>query len=161
MLNSTSLILVGLLVIMLSCSAPEANKQPNEGCEKDHPDMDWIIGTWEGADTSNGLVYKEAWTNVSKDHYAGDAETRKDGSVISSEHMEVTMQDGHHCFIVEHGESEPVTFEFTHEDEVSFVCRNDENDFPKQIEYRREGDELVAIISEGGPRIEFRFIKKY
>ena len=80
------------------------------------------------------------------------------GEVVSREHMEISVNEGHHCLIVEHdGSSDAVIFDFTYEDEHSFKCRNNENDYPKQIEYRREGDELVAIISEGGPMLEFRF----
>ena len=145
---------------MLSCSAPEVKGDTattTSSTEFVHPDMDWIQGTWVGGVESEGLVSKEVWTKVSKDLYAGDAETRQDGKVVSTEHMEISTQDGHHCFIVDHGGSAPVVFDFSFEDELGFKCRNEENDFPKQIEYRLEGEELVAVISEGGPTMEFRF----
>ncbi len=119
--------------------------------------MDWIIGTWVGGVDAEGLVSKEVWTKVSEGLYAAEAETEKNGVLVTSEHMEVSVQDGHHCLIVEHGNFDPVVFNFTFEDELSFISRNDENEFPKQIEYRSEGEELVAIISDGAPMMEFRF----
>ena len=124
-----------------------------------HPDMDWIIGTWEGGVVAEGIVSIEVWSKVSADHYAAEAESRHDGNLISKEHMEISILDDHHCLIIEHGGSEPVVFDFISEDDSGFVSRNEENEFPKQIEYELVGDELVATISDGGPKMEFRFKK--
>ena len=144
-------------LLFFSCGSSEAEKVDSAMTEMVHHDMDWILGTWIGGVASEGLESKEVWTKVSEDRYAGDAEMRQNGEVVSTEHMEILVQDGHHCLIVDHDASESVIFEFTAETWTGFVCRNSENDFPKQIEYKREGEELVAVISEGGPRIEFRF----
>jgi hypothetical protein len=143
--------------VLQSCSSPEVKKEINSNSEQVHPAMDWIIGTWVGGVDGEGLESREVWTKVSEDRYAAEAETRKDGEIVTSEHMEISLLDGHHCLIVEHGDADPVIFDFTFEDEHSFICRNNENDFPKQIEYKTEGEELVAIISDGAPMMEFRF----
>ena len=150
-------LLVGLL---FSCSSNDIREQTTSENIGVHPEIDWIIGNWVGGVEEEGLFGGEIWTKVSDDRYAGDAELRNEGQLIPTEHMEISTQDGHHCLIVEHGEAEPVIFDFISADSNGFICRNDENDFPKQIEYRREGEELIAIISDGAPTVEFRFVKQ-
>jgi len=144
-------------LMLLSCAPPAEKTEISSKVELVHPAMDWIIGTWVGGVDSEGLESREVWTKVSEDRYAAEAETKKNGVIVTSEHMEISLQDGHHCLIVEHGDADPVIFNFTFEDEHSFICRNDENDFPKQIEYKNEGEQLVAIISDGAPMMEFHF----
>lgn len=54
-------------------------------------------------------------------------------------------------------EKEPTIFKLTVLANDKFVCINEENDFPKKIEYWKQDDKLNAIISGGGPRILFEF----
>ncbi len=160
MLNQCLKLICGLVVVglFLSCSSSD-KKNTHVKHEIHHADMDWIIGDWVGGIESEGLVSTEKWIKVSDDRYAADAESRVNGELVNKEHMEISTLDGHHCLIVDHDGAEPVVFDFISEDEDGFICRNESNEFPKQIEYRREGNELVAIISDGAPTLEFRFDK--
>jgi hypothetical protein len=57
------------------------------------------------------------------------------------------------------GEKNSTIFRITAMTENGFVCENNQNDFPKKIEYAYNGTNINAVISGGGPEIPFNYIK--
>lgn len=59
--------------------------------------------------------------------------------------------------VVAGDEAKPTIFRLTSIEREQFVCENKENEFPKKIEYKKEGDQIKAKISGGEMEIPFEF----
>jgi hypothetical protein len=70
----------------------------------------------------------------------------------------VTIKDTLHLKVEGINET-PTLFKFTEQNDFSFVCENQQNEFPKKIKYYLENDQLKAIVSSPDFRIEFVFEK--
>lgn len=124
-------------------------------------EMLWLLGDWraDGKDTS----FHESWTEVSPKSFEGTGieRTKADGAVKAEEALRLVEMAGSVYYVskVTHNEW-PVAFRLTGCDDGNYVFENSAHDFPKRLEYRRDGlDRVVVRVSDGGEQgftLDFR-----
>jgi len=125
-------------------------------CQKEKKEMkkpSFLIGDWIRVNDKEGAVTYETWNSNLK----GLGYTLKEKDTTFKEILSiVTIKDS--LFLKVEGINEnPTLFKFTQQTETSFVCENDENEFPKKIKYYLENDQLKAIVAADEFKIEFIF----
>jgi hypothetical protein len=109
----------------------------------------WMSGCWQGEGTSSGST--EAWTNGRIGRMLGLGQTLR-GSRGSFELMQIASSaDGTLVFIAQPGGRPPVSFKATTVEPNRIVFANPAHDEPKTIEYRRDGDRLLAYLDPRPP----------
>ena len=92
-------------------------------------------------------------------NFVGHGVTLQGSDTVFQERMEIVKKDGTLNFkVIVTGEEEPTYFKFTKQSSTSFTCENPANEFPKQIEYKRNGANLKARISAGEQVVDFLFV---
>jgi len=135
---------------------PESAQIPKQLNE----DFSWLLGSWQRINEEEGRQTFEHWKKQSKDEFIGIGCTLKGGDTIWQEAMKLRKLDKNwNLEVTGEGESEPTIFKLTEINNDSFTCENPENEFPKLITYAKTGTGLKAVISGGGPNIEFKFNK--
>ncbi len=115
----------------------------------------FLIGNWKRLnDKPNSQTY-ETWNT----NFTGMGYTKQGEKTTFQETMSiVTINDTLHLK-VEGVNENPTLFKFTSQTDASFVCENQENEFPKKIKYYLENNQLKAIVSNDDFRIDFVFEK--
>lgn len=124
-------------------------------------DLRWLLGSWtaDGARTT----FHESWIEVTPRTFegAGLERARPDGAEKGGEVLRLLEMAGGVYYVskVTHNEL-PVAFRLTACADGNYVFENAAHDFPKRLEYRREGDgRLVVRVSDGGDKgftLDFR-----
>lgn len=124
-------------------------------------DLRWLLGEWtaDGSQTS----FHESWAELGPQTFEGSGieSAKTDGAVKGSEVLRLLEMAGGIFYVskVAHNDL-PVSFRLTGCEEGRFVFENPAHDFPRVLEYRREGgDRLVVRVSDGGEKgftLEFR-----
>lgn len=160
------MILAALLII--SCGVKKApisnnanvNVSPSKTITKSNNyNFDWLLGTWQRANDKEGKRTYEFWHKVGDKHYEGIGYTLQGQDTISQEKMLLMELHDVWGFNVVAGADPMVRFKLIDVTESSFVCENQDNDFPKVIKYWKDQYRLKAEISGGGPTIPFVFAK--
>ncbi len=120
--------------------------------------LDWILGTWARPANNEKRQSFEIWEKVSDTKYKGFGYTLKNGDTTFSEKLEIIEKAGDLFYVahVSHNKS-PVFFKFTTISDTLFICENPIHDFPKEIAYRRDGNNLYAHVAAGNRKIDFAF----
>ena len=150
-----------MTISIISCG--EIKKQGNKTTEvlkiqSDTPD--WLLGSWERVGEKEGNQTYEYWNQNNKGEFIGMGCTLNGGDTIWRE--DVLLSEGENGWtfeVVGLGDSEATVFKVTHMAKDKFVCKNDQNEFPKKIEYAFDGNNINAVISGGGPTIPFNFVR--
>ena len=131
------------LLLMISCQ--------NEKKETQKPSF--LIGDWVRVNDKEGTITYEIW----RFNLKGLGYTLKKKDTIFKETLSiVTIKDS--LFLKVEGVNEtPTLFKFTQQTDTSFVCKNNENEFPKKIKYYLEDNLLKAIVSADDFKIDFIF----
>lgn len=121
----------------------------------------WLLGDWnaDGSKTS----FHESWRELDGRTFSGIGIERAqpDGAVKGSEDLRLVEMGGAVFYVskVTHNEL-PVAFRLTACADGVFVFENAAHDFPRRLEYRRQGEaELAVRVSDGGDRgftLDFR-----
>jgi hypothetical protein len=124
-------------------------------------DLRWMIGHW----TADGdrTMFNESWTEATALTFEGTGveQSKPDGAAKGGEALRlVEMSDGvFYISKVAHNEL-PIAFRLSSCNGDSYIFENPAHDFPRRLEYRRDGeDRLVVTVSDGGDRgftLEFR-----
>lgn len=122
--------------------------------------FDWLLGSWERTNNSEGTKTYEYWSKKSDTEYIGLGCTLKNSDTIFKETIRLNKHDGLWSFDVVGVNEGTTIFKCTAITELSFSCENKVNDFPKTIQYSFEGDALKAVISDGTNEIPFLFKKQ-
>lgn len=138
--------------IILLCVACASTKEPLK--------FDWLLGSWERTNNTEGTKTYEYWTKNSDTEYVGLGCTLKKRDTVFKEKMRLYKQDELWNFEVTGVNEGATIFKCTTLTELSFSSENKANDFPKTIQYLLEGDTLKAIISDDTNEIPFVFVKK-
>ena len=151
-----SLLLFLLIAAVATFTAPAGAA----GCDS-LAGLRWLLGDWiaEGDRTT----FQESWIERGPQTFEGSGIERgkTDGVLKSGESLRLVEMSGGVFYLskVTHNEL-PVAFRLTGCDEGRFVFENAVHDFPKRLEYRREGEErLVVRVSDGAEKgftLEFR-----
>lgn len=120
--------------------------------------LDWLLGRWARTGNNEQRQSFEVWERKGPDKLVGLGYTLKNGDTTFSEKLEIVERDGQLFYIADVSEnSDLVFFKFTQLSDTLFVCENQFHDFPKNIAYRRDGDNLYAQIWDEKNRIDFSF----
>ncbi|WP_299162879.1 hypothetical protein [uncultured Tenacibaculum sp.] len=131
-------------ILFFSCQTKKKNNKPN-----------WLFGKWERINEKPDKSTFDFWN---KD-LTGIGFTLKESDTIFKETMSiVTIEDTLHLKI-EGVNDTPTLFKFTKQTDSSFVCENEQNEFPKKIYYYKENKQLKCKISNDKFSIDFVFNK--
>jgi hypothetical protein len=124
---------------------------------KDLPEFDWLIGSWERTNNTEGTKTYEYWYKNSNTEYIGLGCTLKRSDTVFKEDIRLYKQDESWNFEVVGVNETPTIFKIISKKEGGFTCENKVNDFPKIIRYALENDQLIAVISDDSNEIPFIF----
>jgi hypothetical protein len=123
--------------------------------------FDWLVGNWKRSNNDYGKQTYENWNKSNDSIYLGLGFTMQDTDTIWLENVKLMFRDSFWIYsVTAKGETISTDFVLTSKTNNSFVCENPNNEFPKMITYNIQGDSLFAIISGGGPDVEFKFGKE-
>lgn len=146
-------LLLILLILQVSCAENTSQKTENNTTS-----MNWIIGKWIRInDSSTETKTYEDWSKISENEYKGHGFVVKNDTTVWEEHLRLLNENNQWIFEVTGVNESPTIFQITEKTENSFISKNPENKFPKQISYALENDKLIAKISGGAPEIVFEF----
>lgn len=124
---------------------------------KELPEFDWLIGSWQRTNNTEGTKTYEYWYKNSNTEYIGLGCTLKRTDTVFKEDIRLYKQDNSWHFEVVGVNDTPTTFKITSKTKGSFTCENKANDFPKIISYKLNNNTLVAEISDDSNKIPFIF----
>lgn len=123
----------------------------------------WLAGCWISGGEGDART-EECWTAPRGSMVLGSGHGFTGTRTRSFEHMRIEQVDGSLVFVAQPGGSPPTRFALQAtrvgtelRDGLLFV--NVANDYPQRVQYWREGDELVAEISQidGSNAMRWRF----
>lgn len=145
-------VLLGALSL-LGCGASEVT--PSRPESDDLRALSWLAGTWRG--DGEGASH-EAWTVP-----RGGAMVGFGWSGVGDSHETLRIEGGPEGlrYVASPSSQARTEFALTSVGADHAVFENPRHDFPKRIEYDRDGDRLVARISgdPGQPEVTFRFTR--
>jgi hypothetical protein len=119
----------------------------------------WLEGIWNRTNVKPGRTAHERW-EVKSDLMQGWGVSMNGTDTTFVEKLKIIIKEGELYYVADVAENQqPVYFKFTTVTEKSFVCENQQHDFPKVISYQCEGTKLKATISGNGKTIDFLFEK--
>ncbi len=148
-----------LFVFIICLPGCKDNNKSAETSNVTEINADWLLGNWERINEQEGIRTFENWSKSTNKGYEGIGWTMQDGDTIFKEILRLVQKDNEWNLEVSEVNDQPTPFRVTNFNDESFVSENEENEFPKKIEYRREGEQLVATISSPGREIDFIFEK--
>lgn len=145
-----------IAIVLLGCKAPSDQKPVSTKAN-----FDFLVGQWVRTNESEGVVTKEQWVKKSDDIYVSHAYSVENTDTIFQEFASIKRSGDTWNMEVRMPQEDTVTiFEMQDFTDSTFVVVNDKNAFPKMIKYANRKGNLYAIISGGGPDIEFFFTKE-
>ena len=117
------------------------------------PGLAWLAGDWVG--TLDGAEVQELWTAPAGDAMLGLGRTTRDGRLAEFEYLMLRAGPGGVEYLASPGGRWPPTrFALSELEGTRAVFVNPDHDFPRRIEYRRDGDRLrvrIEGVEEGRP----------
>jgi hypothetical protein len=113
-----------------------------------NPPPAWITGHW--CLERDGSTTEELWLPPHGGLMIGLGRTRNADETSGFEYLRITDADGAQSFMAQPYGNPPITFSRTAGGEHWVRFENPDHDFPQRIEYRREGDSLLAEIGGVG-----------
>ena len=145
------LIIVFLIILTVSCKNNSIESKQN---------FDWILGSWIRTNEKENRLTFENWEKQNELEYIGFSFTLQNNDTVWEENVKLVKKDVNWSFnVTGKGESKPTKFKIIKIEKQKFVCENQQNDFPKTIEYSKKGDFLYATISGNDMKVIFDFEK--
>ncbi|MEM8933092.1 MAG: DUF6265 family protein [Acidobacteriota bacterium] len=135
---------IGMIALLTLFAGPWMTADEASSACSSLADIDWIVGRWVAEDGSSG----ESWTRVSPSTFEGV------GRVGSTEEsLRLVEMSGQVFFLakVDHNPM-PTPFHATTCSAEQAVFENPEHDFPRRLDYQRDGDSLTVTVSDGETR---------
>jgi hypothetical protein len=146
----TILLLPALLAAVLAAQEAE-----EEGPDPTLADLEWMVGSWQQRQA--GAVTEELWMAPRGKLMLGlNRSTRGDGRA-QFEYLRIEETDAGIVYWASPGGQAATPFRLVEVEEGLAVFTNPAHDFPQRIEYRLEGDRLVAAISADRPGPKWSF----
>lgn len=147
--------------IMLSCNKKHETSQIQANEEKINQSFDWLVGDWKRVNEQEDRQTFETWVKKNDTVYSGESFTLKNLDTISQEKIMLTRlaNSNWKIEVSSLNDSIPTSFKVTTIDTNHFVCENSTIEFPKKIEYWKEGNTIKAKISNETMEIPFEFEK--
>jgi hypothetical protein len=105
--------------------------------------LDWITGHWRSE--RGGEISEEIWTTGEGGVYFAVNRTISGGKVAAFEYLRLETAGGL-AYLAQPQGMAPTRFEAVEQSERRILFANPEHDYPKFVEYVREGDVLTARI---------------
>lgn len=99
--------------------------------------LPWLIGCW--TTSRNGRTIEERWTVAPDGSLAGRGRTFRDGQVIDSEVVRITVEQGSLRYTANPSGQAEAVFIASEVSDSSVTFANPAHDFPTRISYRRVG----------------------
>jgi hypothetical protein len=116
----------------------------------------WLSGRW--VSTSDESTTEEQWSVPAADAMFGVSRTVAGERTVFFEYLRVELDEGGLVYVASpKGRCPPVRFAATEVGEQHVRFENPAHDDPKAIEYRREGDTLVARIEGPGREVSWTY----
>lgn len=120
--------------------------------------MEWLLTTWTRTNTKPGKTAHERWLKKSDTEWIGFGVTMQGNDTIFVEKLKIVIENGQLYYVADVPENKKlVYFEMKSVTNLGFVCENPAHDFPKRIEYQRDGSRLKARISAGEKGMDYLF----
>jgi ketosteroid isomerase-like protein len=110
--------------------------------------LDWMAGHW--CSDSGAKSVEEVWLPPRGEVLVGLGRTYTTDRTVGFEFLRIAAVDGVQSYIAQPGGRPPTHFARTAGGEDWVRFENPEHDFPKRIEYRRDGDKLLAEVAGPG-----------
>jgi len=149
------------ILFLIGCKENKQSENPTEvKTENNDNAPTWLLGSWERVGEKEGNQTYEYWRQNEEGNFIGMGCTLKGADTIWREDVLLSGDKYGWTFeVVGLGDTVATIFEVTDMAKDKFVCKNDQNEFPKKIEYVFDGNNINAVISGGGPTIPFNFIR--
>jgi len=161
--------LAPLLLLLAACSGPRASPSPPAASALDRstaalaalvaaPDpalaaVAWLAGTWATRDLG-GLTI-ETWSPPRAGLMLGQGQSIQGGKTKFFEHLRVEIAGGQLQLVASPNGGPTTTFAQAALGPGEVVFANPGHDFPQNIRYQRQGDELRVRLEGGDKVIEF------
>lgn len=110
----------------------------------------WLAGCWQGEAGTAAANAFEAWSAPRADRMLGVSQTLR-GAGSMFEFMRIDRGERGLRFVAQPGGRPPTEFQAQRVEAQRILFANPQNDFPKYIDYRRDGDRLEARLSAAAP----------
>lgn len=107
--------------------------------------LDWLEGEWVARDGDS--VTLETWRRGPGAELVGDGRTRVGGEVVHTEALRVERRAAGVFYVATPSGQATTAFRLAESGPGHAVFVAPDHDFPKRIEYRRDGDRLHVRIS--------------
>jgi hypothetical protein len=140
-------------VLLTAFTLTMCNTKQNDQKSTTQPteNFDWLLGNWKRTNEEKGKETFENWKKINNSEYNGIGFTLKNKDTLSKEEMKIVEKNGEWNLIVKtREEKEPTKFKMSELKSDKFVCVNDTIDFPKRIEYWKNGEttDLDILVKE-------------
>jgi hypothetical protein len=125
------------------------------------PPPEWLAGCWQGEAGSAAAQGYEAWAAPRAGRMLGISQTlRGTGSIF--EYLRIDTGPNGLRYVPQPGGRPPTEFAAERVEAQRIVFANPQHDFPKYVDYRRDGDRLEVRLSaappdQDGKRVLFAF----
>jgi ketosteroid isomerase-like protein len=110
--------------------------------------LDWMTGHW--CQEHEGAITEELWLPPAGGVLVGVGRSRTPDRTTEFEYLRIVETDGVPRYIAQPGGNPPTEFMKTGGGEDWVRFENPEHDFPRRIEYRRDGNALLAQAAGPG-----------
>lgn len=146
-----------MAILMASCNNPGTGHE-KDGALSSLENFDWLVGEWQRTNEKVGRETIEMWRKETDSQYLGFGATIQDGDTVWYEHIKLVESNNLWSFeVTGKGDTTATVFMLTKIEKGKFTSENDQNEFPKKIEYHIMGNTLKALISGGDMEIPFDF----
>lgn len=122
-------------------------------CNKQPKNPDFMIGKWKRINEDSTKTTYEIWNA----NFSGIGYTLQNKDTVFKEILNIISSEGKQYFQVTGVNQEPTLFEITKLTKDMLVCENKKNEFPKEISYWLEKDNLKAKVANDDFSIDFVF----
>ncbi|TCP23943.1 hypothetical protein EV195_107109 [Tenacibaculum skagerrakense] len=112
-----------------------------------------MIGKWKRINEDSTKTTYEIWNA----NFSGIGYTLQNKDTVFKEILNIISSEGKQYFQVTGVNQEPTLFEITKLTKDMLVCENKKNEFPKEISYWLEKDNLKAKVANDDFSIDFVF----
>jgi Domain of unknown function (DUF6265) len=142
-----SAIINPLAAILIAYPAILLGQENAATAYQDLNDVAWLTGCWSQR-TATGTTTDEQWMAPSGGSMMGMSRNVRDGRTVGYEFVRLVQREGVLVFMAMPSGQAPAEFSGTSVSDQGFVVENPDHDFPKRIEYLKNGpDSLIANVS--------------
>jgi hypothetical protein len=151
------LLIIAMVVFTVSCKNSPTVKSNSESSTITE-DFDWLLGNWHRTNEKEGYETYEFWSKINNTEYSSIGFTLQNNDTIWKENIKLIKRNDDWSFEVSGmGEFNQTIFKLIKADNESFTCKNELNEFPKEIKYFKNENNITAEISGGDMKIPFEF----